>query len=384
MSLLRLAGIFACTAVAALVLSSERALADHVSCGDTITADTTLDSDLTNCPNNGIVIGADDLTLDLNGHRIDGDEAPAAGCDPQIELCDIGVLNDGHDGVTTKDGSMQEFDYGIALGNAHENRALRISSRREVFFGAVLFGSARNVIRGGSFSHNTPPEGDGIGVFGCRHIRIIENEIRANEGPGVHLRGSSKNVVMGNTFVRNGPSVAIGGEGGHARANGNQVLGNRVVGGDGIFVGPGDRNVITGNHVSRATGSIAIERGQHNLVAHNLVARARGSQGISLGINNPPFGGGGNVVRENRVKNSREDGFRVAVKDNGSVLRRNIAIAAGDDGFDIQGHSTKLAENRALRNDDLGIDAVRSSIDGGGNLARRNGNPRQCKSIACS
>jgi hypothetical protein len=40
----------------------------HVGCGDTITTDTTLESDLVNCPNNGIVIGADNITLDLNGH----------------------------------------------------------------------------------------------------------------------------------------------------------------------------------------------------------------------------------------------------------------------------------------------------------------------------
>jgi hypothetical protein len=44
-----------------------------VSCGDEITADTTLDSDLVDCPNNGIVIGADGITLDLNGHSIEGD-----------------------------------------------------------------------------------------------------------------------------------------------------------------------------------------------------------------------------------------------------------------------------------------------------------------------
>ena len=56
-----------------LAFGAGQASANHVSCGDEITADTTLDSDLVNCENNGIVIGADDITLDLNGHRIDGD-----------------------------------------------------------------------------------------------------------------------------------------------------------------------------------------------------------------------------------------------------------------------------------------------------------------------
>ena len=58
------------------VLGGGQALASHVGCGDTITTDTTLDSDLVNCRNNGIVIGADNITLDLNGHTIDGDGEP--------------------------------------------------------------------------------------------------------------------------------------------------------------------------------------------------------------------------------------------------------------------------------------------------------------------
>jgi hypothetical protein len=40
------------------VLGGGQALASHARCGDTITTDTTLDSDLVNCPNNGIMVGA--------------------------------------------------------------------------------------------------------------------------------------------------------------------------------------------------------------------------------------------------------------------------------------------------------------------------------------
>ncbi len=368
-------------AVAALVIAATAAggapaEASHVECGDEVTVDTTLDSNLVNCPNHGLVIGADDITLDLAGHRIDGDGAPAVGCDPEIEFCDIGVWNDGHDGVTIKDGLVQEFDSGVGVGDARKNRVLRISSRRQVFFGAVFFGSARSLIRGGTFSHNIPPEGDGIGVFGCRHIRVVDNEIGTNEGPGIHLGEASKNVVKDNTFTRNHPSVLIEG-------NANQISGNRIVGGAGVLMGVGDRNVITDNHVSRALDSIAIEDGHRNLVARNLVAHARGDQGISLGINLPPIGGGGNIVRENRVENSGEDGFRVAAEDSNSLLRRNVAIGAGDDGFSIKGHATRLIGNRALRNGDLGIDALPSSIDGGGNVARQNGDARQCTNVNC-
>src|SRR4030095_10736114 len=69
------------------VLGAGSALARQVGCGDTITSDTTLDSDLVNCPNNGIVIGADTITLDLNGHRIDGDGQLTQDCGDD-EICD--------------------------------------------------------------------------------------------------------------------------------------------------------------------------------------------------------------------------------------------------------------------------------------------------------
>ena len=79
-------------------------------CGDTITTDVTLHHNLVNCPNNGLLIGADNVALDLNGHTIDGDGTPAAGCDPNTEFCDLGVVTDGHDdGVTVVHGSVREF-----------------------------------------------------------------------------------------------------------------------------------------------------------------------------------------------------------------------------------------------------------------------------------
>src|SRR4051812_27856408 len=56
----------------ALLASPVSAHAAHVQCGAVITADTTLDSDLVGCPQDGIVIAAGNVTLDLNGHTISG------------------------------------------------------------------------------------------------------------------------------------------------------------------------------------------------------------------------------------------------------------------------------------------------------------------------
>ena len=88
---------------AAVGSASGRALPLEPSCGATITVDTTLHKDLVNCPNNGIVIGADNVTLDLNGHVIDGDGTEFTDCPPD-EPCDLGVLAFDHHGVTITGG----------------------------------------------------------------------------------------------------------------------------------------------------------------------------------------------------------------------------------------------------------------------------------------
>ena len=177
-------------------------------------------------------------------------------------------------------------------------------------------------------------------------------------------------------FSHDGPSISIQGDR-------NEVLRNRVVAGAGIIVGPGDRNVIAHNSILRADDSIAIENGRGNLVAGNVVARPRG-EGIRLGIGAPPIGGADNVVRRNLVRRASDDGFLVTKNDGHSLLRRNVAVAAGDDGFDVRGHSTKVERNRSFHNGDLGIAAVRGTIDGGGNKAHGNGDPIQCLHIVCS
>jgi len=351
-----------------MVLSAGEALANHVSCGDTITADTTLDSDLVNCPNNGVVIGADGITLDLNGRLIDGDGTEFAGCS-QNEFCDGGVVNDGHDGVTVRQGSVRDFGTGVFVGRARHNRVLRISSSRNLFFGFLVSDAARSLVRGSSGNDNLAPDGDGMGLFGSHHVRILHNSFRHNP-LGLHVEDSTDNLIKGTVISRNGLGILM-------QANRNAVRGNRCARQDAcIIVAPGGRNLITRNRVSRGMGGVLIEKGRGNVVARNVIVRVR-RNGVVL------FGGRNSIVRRNRVRRSGDDGLVVKKEADHSLLRRNRARRAGDDGFDVEARSTKLTRNRALRNADLGIEAVRGVIDGGGNIARNNGDRRQCTHIAC-
>src|SRR3954467_10375729 len=65
-----------------------------VHCGQIITTSIKVANDLRNCPRHGLVIGAPNITVALNGHTIDGDGAPFEPC-PEDEPCDVGIANSG-------------------------------------------------------------------------------------------------------------------------------------------------------------------------------------------------------------------------------------------------------------------------------------------------
>jgi parallel beta-helix repeat protein len=141
-----------------LALGASQASASHVSCGDLITEDTTLDSDL-NCPASpALEIGADGIELDFDGHTVA--LMPTAG--------GAVILNDGHDGVTIKDGTALT-GLAISLRNADHNRI-------------------ENMVAFGGF-------GTGIALVNSDENRIVRTEAGGDEG-GVGLRGGSDNNVV--------------------------------------------------------------------------------------------------------------------------------------------------------------------------------------------
>jgi Right handed beta helix region len=362
-----------------LAFGAGQASANHVSCGETITADTTLDSDLVNCPNHGIVIGADNITLDLNGHLVDGDgSTPAEGCNPRKEPCDFGLFNDGHDGVTVMHGSVREFGQGVLFGTlsgrATDNRVLDVSASRNQFTGIGIFSQVRGLVR--NSSGNGSLDGLGLALGDSHDVRIVNNSFRHNGHVGMETFESDHYLIKGNLFSRNDQEAILMG------GRGNRVTRNRLVrNGSGMSLS-GRGNVVAHNRISRGHDGIRVEKGRGTLVADNVIVDTR-RWGITLGIYEPFIGGAHNVVRGNIVRRSRVDGIAVVKKERHSVLIRNVVTGSGDDGFDINSRTTTLTANRARRDGDLGIEAVFGVIDGGGNLASGNGDPFQCLNLTC-
>jgi hypothetical protein len=178
-------------------------------CNSTITTSTTLAADLGPCAGTGLVIGADHVTLNLNGHRLSGSGGS------------IGVSSD-HVGVVVENGTVTNFDTDVSLsGDSSRVTNLRVS-------GAAI----------------------GVSVIG-KHDLISGNRVFANSSNGIVGSGAGSQYTN-NVLQSNGSD-------GLDAANAATVTGNKALnnGGDGIFFsnsagGPMTitNNIGNGNHVA--------------------------------------------------------------------------------------------------------------------------------------
>jgi hypothetical protein len=62
------------------------------------------------------------------------------------------------------------------------NRLLDISASGNQDVGIQLFGCSRSLIRNSSGTGSTSPQGTGLGLFGCHHVRVLDNSVAAMPG----------------------------------------------------------------------------------------------------------------------------------------------------------------------------------------------------------
>ena len=86
-------------------------------CGEVVTTNVTLTKSMKNCAS-GLVVGADNLTIDLNGYAIKG-LADGTG---------VGIDVTGRTGVTVKNGNVTDFAEGVKLFNTSNSTVENLSS----------------------------------------------------------------------------------------------------------------------------------------------------------------------------------------------------------------------------------------------------------------
>jgi hypothetical protein len=297
-------GAVAAAMIACILAVPGAAHATHVGCGAMVSADTTLDSDLIDCPGNGIEIAASDVTLDLGGHTIDG-TGPGLGV----------VTGPGSSRVTVVNGTVRGFQTDMRLGPG-SSYVVRDVSLYDSHVGLLL------------------PQ-----VAGALVERISASGI---SGSAIHAPSS-----RGVTAVRNHLFANNSGMGGIGFADG--LIAHNIVE-DNAFYGffflqatgtVFDRNVIQRN----GTFGISLGEGSAgNLITRNRIARS-GMDGVALFVEAGP-----STLEHNRSDSNADDGFDIAVA--GTTLVDNKAFGNADLGFEAPLGASLAGHNKARQNGD--------------------------------
>ena len=223
-------------------------------CGSTVITDLILDHDLT-CTGNGLIVGADGIKINLNGHTITG---------PGSSIALVrGISLNQRNSVLIQGGTIRNFESGVFVANSSEItiKEILFTENRE---GVFLNGSSastvkentawRNQIRGimvrpsatRSSTDNVIKDNQvvenpvGILVFGQPRNTLKENRISWSSQAGILLTGfaASGNLVKENTIG----SSAAGIEFAVAGWTGNTFVENRILSNTCGVKGPADGN----------------------------------------------------------------------------------------------------------------------------------------------
>ncbi|WP_165821285.1 right-handed parallel beta-helix repeat-containing protein [Nocardioides gansuensis] len=390
-------------------------VADRVTCGQILTRSTRLLNDLVDCGGHGLIVGAPGITIDLDGHVVDG-----------LGL-DAGILNNGHDDVTITNGLVTQFLYGVQLnpGTARNVvHGLRVEGNDEA--GIALSdadqGTDGNTIRDNSIVANEI----GVALYtGTRHAVIRDNTLAANLGEGaIVLEFASENLIEGNQIGQSGASgVSVLGGGSNTvtdnvlkdnggigimagddllQSNDNLIQRNTIRGGQGGVLVAGDGNAILNNDAIGTTGpGVSVELATDTLVKGNDFSGSAGgivvgeATGTIVEANNASgtLGSGieigefslDSVVRDNTASGNGGDGIAItesSVLNRGTLVENNTTDANGGDGIYVEGAGHTIKGNVAQLNGGWGIYSV-GAVDGGGNFAAGNMEPDQCLGVAC-
>ena len=397
---LRLLAVVAAGVLAAVVPAAQPAAGagTNVSCGQTLTKSMTLTNDLVDCPGNGLLVGADNITIDLNGHTIDGTNARKPGT-AAIETKGLRA------NVTIVNGTVTDFYFSGVVLSGHGNAVRKVTVHNigagcrqgDICTGITLMNCrgctiadtvVSNAVRafhvngmnvdespGARIERNSVRRnaGEGISMFQSPTSRIVGNKVEDNKGNGIHVNSSSDSTWVTGNEARGNRSAGIAvGASRKARVLGNEVSGNGDVG---LLLFDLDQSVARGNRARGNGTGIVLYAGQAGIAQ---------------------FGGKHGAERDQLVANIATRNVRAGIRVRGdggkdradnNVLSRNIANTNGrDGGIVLEGSATgnRLRGNTANANAGHGITAIRGTIDAGGNRARGNRRRPQCVGVRCT
>lgn len=190
-------------------------LSTSLSCGQVIKQSVKLTANL-DCKTDGIIVGADGITIDLNGFTLSG---------PGEKSSKVGIMFADNDEVTVQGpGIIKNFQAGALFSGGEDNKISRVTfTDNEI---AVFETGSKNVVIEDNLMF-----GNSIGVaaHSSSGSKLTTNLFKSNDLAGVTLVNSASNELSMNTIQGSVNGIFLDGQSTQNNVNSNNVLQNRGV-----------------------------------------------------------------------------------------------------------------------------------------------------------
>jgi parallel beta-helix repeat protein len=198
---------------------SQQPLAISPSCGQVITQNVVLTSNLKCADSDGLIVGASDLVIDLNGHTISGPDVDSQ----EKTSSKVGVMIPNMNNVVVQDGTIEGFQAGILMTGS-QNVEIKGIVSKDNQIGAFSTGASIVNVHLSILMNNE------IGFAGhsTQQATIENNILYQNTLAGITLVNSDNGVLTLNSITESGNGLYVDNQSNNNNVNFNNVLLNTV------------------------------------------------------------------------------------------------------------------------------------------------------------
>jgi len=199
--------------------ASQQSLAVSPSCGQVITQNVVLTSNLKCADSDGLIVGASDIVIDLNGNTISGPDADSQ----EKTSSKVGIMVPNSNNVVIQDGTIQGFQAGILMTGSQNVEIKGIASKNNQI---GLFSTGASIVN----VHLSILMNNQIGLAGhsTQQLNLENNIIYQNTMAGLTLVNSDNAVVTLNSITESGNGLYLDNQSDNNNVNFNNVLLNKI------------------------------------------------------------------------------------------------------------------------------------------------------------
>jgi parallel beta-helix repeat protein len=185
-----------------------------VACGQVVKGNVELNSDL-NCSGDGLIVGADGITIRLNGHTITG---------PGPDSSKVGVSVGNQDGVRIEGpGTIEQFQAGIYAAGTEGMVINKMTLEDNQI---AVFSTGTEGLQ--AMQNNLAENSIGVGSHSSNGLKLTENLISGNVLTGISLVTTDNSLISKNDIRESENGIFVDPESNDNRIESNKAQRNRV------------------------------------------------------------------------------------------------------------------------------------------------------------